>query len=231
MKIQSSIDINTILNDIQKTEGPGRGRIGPSMMGHPCDRLLWLLNKGKDVKVISGRTNRIFRHGHIIEDLVVNDLRLAGLDIVDDKEKLKIAINYKGHRMIGELDGVIKSGVPGAPRKKHVLEVKSSNDKAFKDLIKNGVQKSKPQHYIQMQLYMYATGQYGKIIDRAFYVVVNKNDDSYYTERVEFDKIIAEYQLDRWVHIIESKEMPMRISQDPSWYQCKFCDMYGYCFK
>ena len=199
------------------------------MIGHPCDRRLWFELQNIGRRKVPGRISRIFRHGNVIEKMVVDDLRLAGMEVVSDKERLKFSFDYRGKYLLGEMDGVVLSGVPGAPRKKHVLEVKSHNDKSFNDITKNGVKKSKFQHYVQMQIYMHCTGKWGKVIDRAYYVALNKNDDTYYTERIEYDKGVASLYLDRWLHITESTEMPRKLSEDPSWYQCKLCDAWEYC--
>ncbi len=48
-----------------------------------------------------------------------------------------------------------------------------------------------------MQLYMHSTG-----IDRALYYAVCKNDDQIYTERVKYDKEVAQKYIDRSVRII-----------------------------
>jgi len=87
-----------------------------------------------------------------------------------------------------------------------------------------GVEKSKPEHYAQMQVYMHGTG-----IDRALYVAVCKDNDRLYTERVRYDKELAEKLVARGKRIALSERMPPPISTDPSWYQCKFCDAHSFC--
>ena len=48
-------------------------------------------------------------------------------------------------------------GIPEAPKTWHVLEFKTHNSKSFAKLEKEGVQKSNPMHYAQMQVYMGCT--------------------------------------------------------------------------
>jgi hypothetical protein len=116
------------------------------------------------------------------------------------------------------VDGVITAGVPEAPLKYHVLECKTHSKKSFDDLQKNGVEKSKPQHYIQMQLYML-----GLKIDRALYYAICKDNDEIYTERVRLNKEIAQRYIDRGKRLVQSDRMPEPMSVDPSWYICKMC--------
>jgi hypothetical protein len=129
-----------------------------------------------------------------------------------------------GSHVSGSVDGIIERGVPGAPKARHLLECKTSSKKAFDSLIKDGVQKSKPLHYIQMQAYMR-----GLVLDRALYYVVCKDDDRIYTERVRYDKEIAERYITRAQSIALTDNMPPPISEDPAWYECKFCPAYKFC--
>lgn len=130
-----------------------------------------------------------------------------------------------GTHVSGSIDAVIERGVPDAPKTRHIAEFKTHSLKSFNDVEKNGVQKSKPEHFVQMQLYMLGTG-----IDRALYVAVCKDDDRIYTERVKLDKELAQKYVERGHRIALTDRMPEPLSADPSWYQCKFCDGWDMCF-
>ena len=114
--------------------------------------------------------------------------------------------------------------MPEAPKKRHIAEFKTHSAKSFADLEKNGVEKSKPEHFVQMQAYMHGTK-----IDRALYVAVCKDDDRIYTERVRYQKEVAEKYIERGRRIALSDRMPEPISTDPSWYQCKMCHAHEFC--
>jgi hypothetical protein len=129
-----------------------------------------------------------------------------------------------GAHVSGSIDAIIESGVPAAPKKRHVAEFKTHSKKSFDDLEKHGVEKSKPQHFGQMQVYMHGTD-----IDRALYVAVCKDDDRIYTERVRYDKEVAEKFIARGRRLALDDRMPPPISTDPSWYQCKLCDAHEFC--
>jgi hypothetical protein len=203
-----------------KTEIP-RPHLGASALGHACDRWLWLSFRWAVQPKFPGRILRLFRRGHQEEVNIISDLRAVGIDV--RKVSAQHRVDFGSH-VSGSLDAIIDKGVPEAPKAKHVAEFKTHNKKSFDALVKDGVEKSKPDHFVQMQLYMSGTG-----IDRALYVAVCKDDDRMHTERVKFDKEVADKAIRRGHYIALSEVMPPPISSDPSWYQCKFCDAHDFC--
>ena len=198
-----------------------RPHMGCSLLGHPCDRWLWLSFRWAVREKFEGRMLRLFRRGHMEEATIIRDLRAIGIDIRSSQQRVAF-----GSHVSGSLDGVIQSGVPEAPNKRHVAEFKTHSKKSFDDLIKQGVEKSKPMHWVQMQVYCHGTG-----IDRALYLAVCKDDDRIYTERVRYDKEVAEKAIERGQRIALADRMPEPLSADPSWYQCKFCPAHAFCHK
>lgn len=201
-----------------KLEQP-RAHLGCSGLGHHCERYIWLNFRWAFIEKFSGRMLRLFRRGQLEEEQITNDLRMIGIRIGGDQTRVDF-----GCHVSGSVDGVIESGVPEAPTKRHVAEFKTHSLKSFKDLTKNGVEKSKPMHFAQMQLYMW-----GLDVDRALYVAVCKDDDSYYTERVELDRKMAQELVDKGHRLALADRMPPPISTDPSWYQCKMCPASDIC--
>lgn len=202
-----------------------RMHFGCSQAGHFCDRWLWLSFRWAVREAFPGRIMRLFRRGQLEEETVVADLRAIGCEVTDvtpDGDQIRAALRP---HLSGSLDGIIESGLPTAPNTRHVLEIKTHALKSFTDLVKNKVEKSKFQHFVQMQLYMHSTG-----IDRALYYAVCKNDDQIYTERVKYDAAVANKYIDRSVRIIASDRMPEPISTNATWYQCKFCAGHDICF-
>ena len=70
-----------------------------------------------------------------------------------------------------------------------------------------------------MQIYMHLTG-----ITRALYVAVCKDTDALHIERVAADDDAAERLLAKAGRIIYAPRPPARISEDPAWFECRFCD-------
>ena len=204
-------------------DGP-RPHLGASLLGHHCDRYLWLSFRWVRPEQFPGRILRLFRRGQNEEQIIIADLRAIGIDVKTTNGS-QDRVDF-GNNVSGSMDGIINSGVPEAVKKRHVLETKTHNKKSFDDLEKNGVEKSKPQHYAQCQVYML-----GSKIDRALYAAVCKDDDRYYFERIKLDKNRAQGYVDRGHRIVASDRMPDPISHDPTWYQCKMCSYHDFCHK
>lgn len=195
-----------------------RSYLGASTFGTECLRAHWYsFRLAAPPEQLTGRKLRLFQTGHREEERIIADLRAAGFEVSSQQMKFSAL----GGHMRGHLDGVV-NGIPEAPRARHVLEIKTHNDKSFKDLLKNSVAKSKPGHYYQMQLYMHHLG-----FDRALYVAVNKNDDTLYTERVEYDGATANRLMKRAERIIGEHTAPPKMET----FACAWCPAKGICLE
>lgn len=216
----------SIANLIDKKAEEGqeapRPHLGASLLGHPCDRYLWLMFRWAVIEKFDGRILRLFQRGQREEAVIINLLRSIGIEVEERAEQMRVDF---GAHVSGSLDGIILGGVPEAPTKKHVLECKTHSLKSFNDLTSKGVKESKPMHWSQCQIYMN-----GAKIDRTLYVGVCKDNDHIYTERVRYDEAAAISLINRGTRITTSDRIPEPLSADPSWYQCKFCPCYDFCF-
>lgn len=201
-----------------------RPHMGASLLGHACDRWLWLSFRMAVVERFPGRILRLFRRGQDEEAKVVSDLRAIGMSVQNTGTN-QSRVDFGCH-VSGSMDGIIEYGVPEAPDTKHVLEIKTHSKKSFEDLLKNGVEKSKPQHFVQMQVYMS-----GIKTDRALYVAICKDNDHIYTERVKLNKAIAKKAVDRGHRIVKDDRMPPPLSTDPTWFECRYCAAHEFCHK
>ena len=215
--------IESLIDDHHAAQPNGlRLHLGASGLGHKCDRWIWLSFRWAIQEQFPGRILRLFRRGHNEEATIVADLEAIGIKISKTGDD-QMFLDFGSH-VGGSLDGIIESGVLGAEKTRHIAEFKTHGLKSFTDLEKNGVQKSKPMHWAQMQIYMA-----GMEIDRALYVAVCKDNDRLYTERVEYDEAAALALIDRGRRIALAERMPPPLSTDPSWYECKFCAAYSFC--
>jgi hypothetical protein len=197
-----------------------RDHLGASLIGAPCARAIWYSWRWATRAAHTGRLLRLFQTGHLAEERFVADLRRIGVTVMDiDPETGRqwLVRDASGH-FGGSMDGVA-IGVPEAPKAWHVCEFKTHSAKSFADLKAKGVEASKPQHFAQMQVYMHLAD-----IPRAYYLAVNKNDDELYSERVRRDPEVGMRLLAKAERIIAAASPPERISSDPAWYQCRFCD-------
>ena len=196
-----------------------RPHLGASLIGRPCDRELWYSFRWATRPDLSGRMLRLFDRGAREEETFARLLRAAGCTVITVDPETGHQIRYSelsGH-FGGSLDAMLK-GLLEAPKKWHVGEFKTHNAKSFADLQKKGVAQAKPEHFAQMQCYM----RWAQT-DRAYYLAVCKDDDQLYDERVEADGAAYLKLLARAERVIFADTPPARLSEDPTWYQCKFC--------
>lgn len=203
----------------ESRQGRPRGHLGGSLLGHHCERWLWLSFRWAVQEPFPGRVLRLFRRGHNEEDIIIRDLRAVGVHVSQTQRRVIF-----GCHVSGSIDGVAKN-VPGdQPHREYLLEFKTHSKKSFDHMEKHGVKESKWQHYVQMQAYMH-----GANFSRALYVAVCKDDDRYHFETVDYDKETAEKYIERGKTIALAERLPPPVSTDPSWYQCKFCPAYDFC--
>lgn len=204
---------------------PPRPYLGASIIGEACERKLWYSFRWSAQEIFDGRMLRLFDTGQKEEARVVKDLRDVGIKVwdIDDRtgEQFRVSAIY-GHAG-GGMDAVGK-GFIEAPKTIHVIEIKTHNEKSFRKLQSEGVEKSKPMHYAQMTLYMRWND-----LDRAFYIARNKDTDELYGERVTLVPRHAEILEERAARIIFAPKPLPKISDDPAWYECKFCPAYSIC--
>jgi len=219
MKIPTTI--NLIDSNYESKKEDFRPHMGCSLIGHKCDRYLWYSFRWAFKENHSGSTKRLFNVGHEFEPMIIKDLRDVGVDIRSSQARVEF-----GSHVSGSVDGIIYSGLAESPNKRHVFEAKTHSQKSFDKLLKDGVQKSKPLHYIQMQSYML-----GLNIDRAFYIAINKNTSELYGERIKLDKEFAEKYISRAKRIALLDRKPEPMSVDPTWYECSYCSAKDMCHK
>ena len=205
-----------------------RNYLGMSSLGNECERALWYEWRWcHPPEKFDGRKLRLFETGHREEARLIQDLADAGIEVLARTPAgSQITAEGIGGHLRGHLDGTVR-GIPEAPKTEHVLECKTHNLKSFKTLLKDGVEKSKPVHYAQMQLYM----AYTKIC-RALYLAGCKDDESIYSECVNYDPIAAARLIAKAERIIKFQIPPPKLYEDPSAklaFACGWCPAKGIC--
>lgn len=204
--------------------GGHRAHLGASVIGHPCERHLWLHFRWAGREAFGGRMLRLFEAGRQFEPRIVAELRAVGVEVHDvDEFGRQYRVSAHGGHFGGSLDGAAL-GLPEAPKTWHVLEFKTHSDKSFTELLAKGVKDAKPMHWVQMQVYMGLTG-----MDRAMYLAENKNTSALHQERVHADPVEFAKIMARAERVITAAEPPPRISTDPAWFQCKLCAFHELC--
>lgn len=201
-----------------------RAHLGASVIGHACERYLWLLFRWAGAEDFDGRMLRLFDTGKRAEARFVEELRGMGCEVHDADEfgrQFRVS-DIAGH-FGGSMDGCAL-GLPEAPKTWHVLEFKTHSDKSFTELVKKKVRAAKPQHWAQVQIYMGLTG-----MERAMYLAENKNTSEVYAERVEFDLVEFTKLVEKARRIVAAGAPPERLSADPAWFECKWCSFHAQC--
>jgi hypothetical protein len=220
-KEKSHNTLSYSLNMVNAPMGRRSRRIGMATMGNPCLRAMWFKFRWARISPFPIRVQRIFDLGHACEDLVIDSLKAAGVEITREQEEVP---GWGGH-IWGFIDGVAM-GVPEAPKTPHLWENKSSNDRIFKTIVKKGVKAAKLDHYVQMQMYM---GK--KDLTRALYTVINKNDSEIYVERIHFYESDYKEYMSRGMDVISHEVAPPNLFQDPNKQACKWCDFKPICYE
>ena len=201
-----------------------RPHLGGSQIGNTCARALWYQFRWTYTEKHEGRILRLFETGEREELRVIQNLRAAGCTVWDRDPATGQQFRYTavgGHFALS-LDGVVE-GLPESS-KVHTLEVKTMSEKYFKVLCNLGVEKAKPVYYAQCQIGMHLSG-----LDRCLFISVNKNTDEIYAERLKVDHAFAESLIEKARKIISTERPPLGISNDPAWFECKFCPYHSIC--
>ena len=206
------------------TAEKARRYLGASSIGDACSRKLWYRFRWALQENHPGRLYRLFNRGHREEPVFVEELRGIGATVWEfGEDGQQFGVSFCSGHFRGHCDGVAQ-GLPEAPKTPHLLEFKTHSNKSFNDLRNNGVQKSKPVHYDQMQVYMH-----GLELSRALYLAVNKDTDELYSERLEYSQSHALAIIARAESIIAANEPPPRCSDNPAYYLCKMCEFAPIC--
>jgi hypothetical protein len=213
---------------------PRRDYLGMSIIGHACERKLWYDVHDPLSEQFTAETLKRFEDGHRSEDLMAYRLRLAPdvqLWTVDpDTGKQFECIDFDG-KFKGHLDGVIL-GLYQAPKTPHVWEGKCVNEKKFALFRKLKAERGEKAtlrewdkvYYAQAQCYM---GYFD--LQRHYLTVCTPGGRDWDSVRTEFDKEMFMAMKDRAQRVLEAEAPLAKLSYNPSWFECKFCNYHSRC--
>ena len=201
-----------------------RDHLGASEIAYPCTRQGYYKFRWMKFEEYNGRMLRLFKRGHREEERFISYLEGIGCTFhrFDENGKQFRFSSIMGHYG-GSCDGIIGTN-PWYPELPLLAEFKTHNTGSFGKYLKEGVAKSKPQHFGQMSQYGVKLG-----LKYALYFPENKNDDDIQVSIIELDWNLGN-QLERKAEeIITAKEPPRRISDNPSYQECTWCTFKGIC--
>jgi hypothetical protein len=184
----------------------------------------------RETHINAGRMYRLFNRGHATEPRILEWLIGIGCQVwaLDSNGEQYHVQGVHGH-FGGSLDGICKLPPEYGIDELVLLEFKTNGShKAWESLLEDGMQKAKPQHYAQMNCYGCDPNYNFKY---CLYIVVNKSDDEMYLELVPLNQNVRNSMLAKAEHIIVSQEPPQRLSDDPTYWKCKYCDAHNICHK
>jgi hypothetical protein len=164
----------------------------------------------------SGRTLLIFELGNLAEDLLCNALAKAGIEVTERQRQFDMP-DGMGHA------GATIDGLALYAGEYMLLEMKTSNAKAWKEMHEKGVKAAKPQHYAQMQFGMRLTE-----LRKALYVSINKDTCELHIEIVEYNETAARNLHMQALSMI-GRDSGFRMSERPDYFECKWCSAYRIC--
>ena len=217
IEMPQKLKIEQVIENKIYSENP-RPYFGISGIGAKCPRALWYSFRWVTKQENTAREYRLFQRGHREEPIIIADLELVGCKVHSTQVEV---VTGHGH-IKGHNDGIVEN-LPDAPKTPHLLEMKTANDKRFAQIKKDGIEKSNPEYAAQAQCYMKLLK-----LKRALFVVVNKNNDERYYERINYDSKQANQLLKRAYDIISTEVPPAKIG-GATWYECKWCGHYDVC--
>lgn len=216
--------------EIIEKRKPRRTYLGMSAIGHPCARKLWFdYHRPGSGAAFDAITLKRFADGHASEDVMANRLRLVpGLTLltIDPETGRQFGFSDLDDRFKGHMDGAIL-GLIQAPKTWHVWEGKCTNEKKFQKLAslkeslgeKSALKEWDETYYAQAILYMHFSG-----MDRHYLTVCTPGARDWISCRTEADPAFAIQSIEKARRILDARVPLAKISNDPAWFQCRFCD-------
>lgn len=208
---------------------------GLSQSGN-CIRQLALYDLNFIPEPIDAKTQRIFKMGDHVEELVTDELRNRQANL-QDQQKL---VTWLGRR--GRIDGTIEIF------ERVMLEVKSMNSRAFAICKREGVEAAYPHYFAQVVSYLRGWNKdYPDKLRYCLFVALDKGTSEIYEELLELDwkvELALENKikyLDYWVDIIKKHRGCYKTVQGvlddlilafpvPKTWKCSYCGFKKLCY-
>lgn len=222
----AATDINVAINAAMDAAALAEERearrtyLGASGIGSECLRKVqydWQCDS-----VHAARTKRIFSRGHMFEEISAKALGQAGFRM--ERGTAATAFTAADGMFKGHADGIVVAGpVIQGLTYPCLWEHKALGASGWRKIEKDGLRKSYPQYFDQVQLYM---AYLGLDENPALFSAVNSDNCHILHLTVAFDAEAAQAASDRAVLVIKSTqagELLDRIASKPTDWRCKMC--------
>ena len=210
-----------------------RAYLGMSSIGEPCLRKTWYRFRFASREKFDAATLKRFADGFAVEDVMANRLRMVPGVTLETHDKNGNQFRYVDHdgHFSGHCDGKI-TGILQAPSKKHIWECKATGEKKFNEFKKikaeigekQTLRKWNPTYWVQALLYMFYEGT-----DRHYTTVCTPGARDEISCRTEADTAEAIRHIGNAKRIISSSEPLGKLSNNPSYFECRYCSFSGIC--
>jgi len=203
-----------------------RAHLGASILGKKCLRAVFYSWRWAKLETFKGRMLRLFERGHLEEPRFFKHLEAIGCKVwpVDPNTGKQWRISFAMGHGGGSADGVA-CGIPDLPPETPFLvECKTHGDDSFKELEKEGICQSKPEHFAQAQIYTVKLG-----LPASLYMGVNKNTDALHLELLTPNPGFVATLIQRAEDVVCANLPPPKINKSPGFYICKWCKFHGIC--
>jgi hypothetical protein len=221
--------LNELLDQysIENYPAEHRNHLGASIIGDECWRKLWFSFRWVKLIEFEPRMRRLFNRGHEEEKKFIKILFWMGFFIreIDPATNKQYCFSMIDGHYGGSGDSLMLMPWDRDKNGERILaEFKTHNNNQFNKLINEGLKIAQPKHFAQMC-------EYGKAFNtkRAIYCAVNKDNDEIKWIVVDLDWLYAEELEKKARSIIYAQEPPPRISEQPSYFKCKYCDFNDIC--
>lgn len=211
-----------------------RGYLGMSSIGRSCERQLWYSFRFAVREQFNCDTLWRFDDGFRSEDVMADRLRMVPgvqLRTVDPRTGQQFAFSdFAGH-FSGHADGMI-TGILQAPKTEHIWEAKAVNETKLAKLDKLKAEVGEKQaleqwdsvYHSQAVLYM----AYSET-KRHYLTASSPGVRKMISVRTDTDLDAARKLRDKAGRIIQAETPLPKISDNPSWYECKWCPAHAIC--
>lgn len=205
-----------------------RSYLGMSQIGGDCERKLWYSYHDPLPEFMPASALMRIEDGHACERILADRLRLVPgvvLRTEDADTGEQFEVSDLDGQFAGHLDGLI-IGLVSDPHVWHVWEAKAVNEEKYGKFCKlrrehgesGTLQKWDATYYAQAQAYMGYTKIY-----RHYLTVCSPGAREWEAVCTEFDPSVFETIRNRAERIINAHVPVAKVSNDPSWYVCKWC--------
>lgn len=210
-------------------DGEHRNHLGASIIGDPCSRQLWYTFRWCKRQTFDGRMHRLFNVGNAAEPRFSQYLEGVGFKVnrIDPDTGKQFRMSGVNGHYGGSVDARLI-----APERYQLTEdlvflgeFKTNNTGAgYTKVEKEGVAKAKPRHYAQACQYGYKFN-----LKYCIYLIENKNDSEITVKVFPLDLQYGQALEKKAEDIINSAFPPARISENPSYFECQYCDYKDIC--